>query len=67
VVLGLLGGNVYCMSEVAMYVVVCFWWQCELLGVLSGNVYCWVFQLAMCVPRSFRWQCVVFLVGNVSS
>ena len=43
VVLGLLGGNVYCMSEVAMYVVVCFWWQCELLGVLSGNVYCWVF------------------------
>jgi len=36
------------------------------LYVLSGNLCCWVFQVAMCIVGSFRWQCVLLgLLGVI--
>jgi len=44
VLLGLVGGNMYCwVFEVAKCVVVMFRWQCVLLDLLGGNVCCGMF------------------------
>ena len=42
--LGLLGGSMYCwVFYVVICVVLCFRWQVELLGLLGGNMCCCMF------------------------
>jgi len=45
-----------------MCVVWFFILQSELLSLFGGNVCYWVFEVAMCVVGSFRWQCVLLYV-----